>query len=265
MTDLSYLGVPSYPIYFLLRACTELAKNAFASDWLVFDPPTDKQLNLSVSLAFAFHRTAFKDRLESLQFALKTIDHLKNFKPKHRPDRSSKVFSGLYSRSPFGFRSGASTGASTPFDEKSQFMSGASRVGTPDPYDDGHAGDTEDNSSSSKKGKGKQKTARIKIERTSDSPAESRSDSPANTPSGYLSDHTYPPKNSRPTTPVRKNSDSADELAVVQAGKALKKAVLSDARNITGKGDEDELSGLGWTVGSTDEAKVCICYLPYLP
>lgn len=140
-------------------------------------------------------------------------------------------------------------------------MSGVSRISTPDPYDDGHAGDTEDNIASSKKGKGKQKHARVKITNSSASPAESRPDSPANTPSGYLTTHshdghTYPPRNSRPATPVRKNSDSADEHVVIQAGKALKKAVLSDARNMTGKGDEEDVSGLGWTVGSTEEAKV---------
>lgn len=79
--------------------------------------------------------------------------------------------------------------------------------------------------------------------------------------------HTYPPKSSspnvsssgspRPETPRvgRRGSDS-DDGAVLQAAKALKTAVLHDARNIKGKDDAD-ISGLGWAVGSTDEAKVC--------
>ncbi|KAL5527555.1 hypothetical protein ACEPAG_6356 [Sanghuangporus baumii] len=212
------------------------------------------QRMLSHFIAYAFHRTAFKERLDELNFALKTIDHLKTYKPKYRSERSSKLFSGFGARSPFGFRSGAST----PYDEKSHFIT--SRVETPDPDDDGHAGDTEDNSQSSKKGKGKLKHVRLK---SGNSPVYSRPDSPANALSGHHvtnshEDHIYPPKivnlDSRPVTPVRRNSDSNDELVVVQAGKALKKAVLSDARNITGKGDDD-VEGLGWTVGSTEEAK----------
>lgn len=62
----------------------------------------------------------------------------------------------------------------------------------------------------------------------------------------------------RPITPARRNSNSSDELAVVQAGKALKKAILHDARNMTGKADEEGVGVLGWTVGSTQEAKVII-------
>ncbi|EJD01268.1 uncharacterized protein FOMMEDRAFT_110956 [Fomitiporia mediterranea MF3/22] len=215
------------------------------------------QRMLSHLIAFAFHETAFKDRLDELKFALKTIDHLKNFKPRHHRS-SAKIFGGFTPRGAFGFRSGGST----PYDEKSHFMAGTSRVGTPDPYDDGHAGDTEDNSTSSKKGKGKQKHSRVKSPSATTSPGESRPDSPANALSGQLvtnahEGHTYPPRSpeSRPITPVRRNSDPSDELAVVQAGKALKKAVLSDARNITGQGEEDDLTGLGWTVGSTQEAK----------
>ncbi|OCB90848.1 hypothetical protein A7U60_g1871 [Sanghuangporus baumii] len=212
------------------------------------------QRMLSHFIAYAFHRTAFKERLDELNFALKTIDHLKNYKPKYRPERSSKLFGGFGARSPFGHRSGAST----PYDERSHFIT--SRVAMPDPDDDGHAGDLEDNSQSSKKGKGKLKHARLK---SGNSPDYSRPDSPANTLSGQLvtnshEEHVYPPKtvnlDSRPATPVRRNSDSSDELAVIQAGKALKKAVLSDARNMTGKGD-DGVEGLGWTVGSTQEAK----------
>lgn len=134
--------------------------------------------------------------------------------------------------------------------------------------DDGNAGDLEDNSQSSRKGKGKQKHARLK---SGSSPVDSRPDSPANALSGHNvsnshDDHAYPPRavnlDSRPVTPVRKNSDPSDELAVVQAGKALKKAVLSDARNITGKGADDDIAGLGWTVSSTQEAKVPV-YLPF--
>jgi hypothetical protein len=227
---------------------------------------------LNKHIAFSFHRTAFKDRLEDLQSALKTIDHLKKYKPKHRANRSSGLFAGFnpMSKAAFGFKSSPNT----PADEKAHFFSNvtsrynspdASRKGTPDPYDEGHSADCEDNANSSKKGKGKAKTDRDKGLLTT--PVESRPESPANAYSGKLFTnvspvHSYPPRLSpspRPT-PSRRNSNESDKNVVLEAGKALKKAALHDARNITGNGDSD-LGGLGWAVGSTDEARVSAIYL----
>ena len=205
--------------------------------------------------------------MEALERNLKTIEHLKKYKPKHRASRSSGLFSGFApaltpTLRPFGVRSAANT----PAEERAHFFSGAtsradsptvSRKGTPDLYDDGHAGDLEDNSpGSSKKGKGKAKHVKVKEEPISIStPIESRPDSPAAGKlfTNTMPDHFYPPTPS--PRPSRRNSNDSDENAVLQAGKVLKKAVLHDARNLTGKEDTD-IAGLGWAVGSTDEARV---------
>lgn len=49
-------------------------------------------------------------------------------------------------------------------------------------------------------------------------------------------------------------SATPERAAFVTVGKALKNAVLHDARNISGK--EKDLSSLTWNVTSTSEAKV---------
>ena len=218
-------------------------------------------------LAFTFHKTAFKDRLETLKIGLKTVDHLKKYKPRH--SRSSKVLGGIISPLTFGL---GKTPIGTPYHEKSHFLS-PSRPGTPEVYDDGHAGDSEDNTpASSKKGKAKQKRVRVKVD-TSNLSGMSTPASGAGSPttasapiakSGQLftnstvDEHTYPPAQSPNTsgagTPSRKSSED-QEGVVLHAAKALKTAVLHDARNIVGKGDEEEIS-LGWSVSSTHEAKV---------
>ncbi|KAH8118525.1 Mechanosensitive ion channel-domain-containing protein [Phellopilus nigrolimitatus] len=213
------------------------------------------QRMLSHMIAFAFHKTAFKDRLESLKMALKTIDHLKNYKPRHRPERSSKLFGG-FGTPKFGL---------SPYFEKSHFIPGSSRVGAPEPYDDGHTGDCEDNST--KKGKGKQKHTGIKTMSGTFTP-DLRPDSPANAHSEQLitnshgGDHNYPPKASpvegsrspHSGTPGRRSSEHEEDNTIVHAAKALKTAVMHDARNLKGN-DDAEISGLGWSIGSPHEAK----------
>ncbi|KAI5124783.1 hypothetical protein M0805_005417 [Coniferiporia weirii] len=216
---------------------------------------------LSQMIAFAFHRVAFKDRLESLFLSLKTIERLKNYKPRHH--RSSRLFGGFstpISKAAFTFGSGGTT----PHNEKSRFTPNASRAGTPDPDGDGNAGDTEDNVPSSRKGKERQKHTRVKTMDGALSPT-SRPSSPANAgrhATEPSNGHTYPPKQSptegisslRFETHARRSSDSDDENVVLHAAKALKSAVLHDARNITGNGDDDTMN-LGWSVGSPQEAK----------
>ncbi|KAJ3841228.1 Mechanosensitive ion channel-domain-containing protein [Lentinula raphanica] len=71
------------------------------------------QKMLSHMIAFAFHRTAFKERLDEVQQALKVIEQLRNYRPKH--DR-------------FGRQSNRSSGWawSTPVLEKASFGFGKS-------------------------------------------------------------------------------------------------------------------------------------------
>lgn len=184
------------------------------------------------------------------------------------------------------------TPGATPYNEKSHFLN-SSRSETPDLYDDGHAGDSEDNSPmSSKKGKAKQKRVRVNIatEGTSGTatPA-SRSGSPItesparglpvsgqlytnSMPTVDTQQHTYPPTStssnglspnrSGAATPTHKSSESEGDGVMLHAAKALKTAVLHDARNIAGKEDDEGFS-LGWSVGSTQEAKVSSWFLVF--
>lgn len=212
--------------------------------------------------AVAFHRTAFKDRIDSVKGALRTIDHLRQYRPK-RADRSSRLFGGShtpgFALSSLGFGSGS---GATPFNEKSEFITGSSRNGTPETDDEGHA-DHEDNSGfwSKRKGKAKQRESRPSV------------------PKVFIDEtHSYPPKASpidsgtasgsgtphRPGTPIGRKSHDEDG-AVLHAAKALKSAVLHDARNFRGDADENEgITGLGWNVGSAHEAKVILVYLSCL-
>lgn len=199
-------------------------------------------------LALAFHQTAFKERIQSIKKNLKTIDHLRDYRPKNRHvDRSSKMFGSGHS-TPALALSTLGFGGATPQNEKSEFMAGHSRVGTPDTEDEGHAADFEDNLFRWK-GKGKKGQSRPRISVMGASSEDQQ--------------HTYPPKPSpiegtdsprRPGTPIGRKSHD-DEAAIVHAAKVLKTAVLHDARNLTGKENED-VTGLGWSVGSAHEAKV---------
>ncbi|KAH7869025.1 uncharacterized protein C8R40DRAFT_1177155 [Lentinula edodes] len=72
------------------------------------------QKMLSHAIAFAFHRTAFKERLDEVQYSLKVIEQLRNYRPKH--DR-------------FGRQSGARSSGwawGTPVLEKAGFGFGKS-------------------------------------------------------------------------------------------------------------------------------------------
>ena len=203
--------------------------------------------------AFAFHRTAFKERIDSLKKTLRTIDHLREYSPR-RPDRSSRLF--VSSHSPafafpnLGFNSGS---GATPYNEKSEFITGNSRIGTPETDDDGHA-DSEDNSGfwSKKKGKAKQRESKPTVSKLNVDETHSYPPKPSPIDSGTASGSGTP---HRPGTPIRKSHE--EDGAVVQAAKVLKSAVLHDARNFRGDADENEaITGLGWNVGSSHEAKV---------
>jgi len=228
-------------------------------------------------IAFAFHQKAFSERIEVLQHDLAVIDHLRSYRPKrtHRAHRS--VFSSFPNL------------MGTPGLERGGFTWGLgggvnsgrrSRPSTPDVTDeDGHVGDTELTVRDTKKKKTKrswgiksafssrQNSGRDSIEMdTADTKA------PSDHPYDRHDNHKYPHK-SAPTsvpgasrhsplgpsgksTPLQRNSDDDDEAVVVQAAKALKTAVLHDARNLKGKDPGN--TGLGWDVTSAKEAKVSL-------
>ncbi|KAF8897125.1 Mechanosensitive ion channel-domain-containing protein [Infundibulicybe gibba] len=225
---------------------------------------------LSHAIAFSFHRTAYQDRLVSLQESLSAIETLREYRPKISAPRP---------------KSGARTpvfGGFTPFSEKEHFnfLSGALRSATPPGRrhrgtrsQDGDDGDTEEDGEktvvgskkSTMNGKGKEKKRASWLhgqgvdegmDSNTSSPVRGKEvyDSPqprAATPSGLLSNssspHRYPPSPN-----VGAETTGAD-ATLVQAAKVLKSAVLHDARNIQGK--TNDLVAMTWNVNSAHEAK----------
>ncbi|KAI0722160.1 Mechanosensitive ion channel-domain-containing protein [Cerioporus squamosus] len=209
------------------------------------------QKMLSHFVAFSFHRTAYRERLQEVQEALKVIEKLRTYRPKRRHaqkssfGRSTPVFSALL----------------TPAHEKDHFLGGRSRPGTPG---GSRAGTPEQNCTSSDEDRDATLVARKRKgkARRSWRTHEDKPDLRVNT----ADQHRYPPSplagspanTGSPAGGSRRRSSDSDDPAVViqaatQAAKALKTAMLHDARNIQGK--DEELNGLVWNVSSSHEAK----------
>ncbi|KAL1706074.1 hypothetical protein EV121DRAFT_257807, partial [Schizophyllum commune] len=203
------------------------------------------QKMLSHAIAFAFHRTAFKERIEEVAQALRVIERLRDYHPKNR-SRSSGF-------NKFGFN--------TPTLEKTGFEFGVKkrreqRNSREVDTDDGHDADGEDDKDRTlvdKKAKDHKKKSASFFNRAGSSQqadvdmelmgSSSRPMTPAST--NTPSPHRYPP------TGTGRPGDETPEV-LMQAAKALKTAVLHDARNI--KGEQSD-NGLSWNVNSTSEAK----------
>ncbi|KAG1753685.1 Mechanosensitive ion channel-domain-containing protein [Suillus paluster] len=210
------------------------------------------QRMLSHAVAFAFHRTAYKERLDEVRKALQVIEKLRNYKPKSSSRHKSNhtpmfaTLSGLM-----------------PFSEKEHFNLLSSRLrsesSVPSENDDA---DMEDGAAKAKKRKGKGKHRQrntatfiasedLESYGTTPEPVGSVATTPAtHSPVDKHTTHKYPP------TPAGQRSvypHNDDPTIVVQAAKAFKTAVLHDARNI--KGADDELEALVFSVGSAHEAK----------
>ncbi|KAJ6567253.1 Mechanosensitive ion channel-domain-containing protein [Mycena vulgaris] len=177
------------------------------------------QRMLSHVIAFAFHRTAFKDRMDAVQETLLVVEQLRQYHPK-----PSKRTSGL--RTPlFG-------GFQTPTLDKDHFNFLSSKLR--DHKRRSEMGEVDwEAEAKNKKGKG---------------PAREQSGllTPMGRPMSTISEdhspHRYPPSRGEPN----------DATLVGAAAKALKNAVLHDARNIKGK---DATAGMQWNVNSAHEAK----------
>ncbi|TFK43314.1 Mechanosensitive ion channel-domain-containing protein [Crucibulum laeve] len=235
------------------------------------------QRMLSHFIAFSFHRTAYKERVEAVEEALGVIEKLRDYRPKFHTPRSG-------TRTPaFGFM--------TPFSEKDHFnyLSGALRDATPPPSrsharfasDDADDADVEDADRTmvnpkSKKGKnrhswfgsGENKPLKSGTSSTDEyvqkrgidndielMPPSSVSTSRPGTPSQF-NPHRYPPSpKGSPRQSVDTHTPSGEGGdTLVQAAKAIKNAILHDARNIGGNDDSDA-AALSWNVGSSKEAK----------
>lgn len=135
--------------------------------------------------------------------------------------------------------------------------------------DEGMAGDIDDEKSGSRKGKQRANRRSVfsMLRTNSESTAvPSRPDSPSVALSAGSESHTYPPSRtpplgvsspSRPGTPNARRSEE-EERVIVHAAKALKTAVLHDARNLIHHDEDEAIAGLGWSVNSPREAKVWI-------
>ncbi|TBU44799.1 Mechanosensitive ion channel-domain-containing protein [Dichomitus squalens] len=253
------------------------------------------QKMLSHFIAFSFHRTAYKERLEEVGDALRVIEKLRVYRPKRRHaakssfGRSTPVFSALltpsHERDRFLNLNPNPNGGSRPSTPGGSRA--PSRAGTPEP---GHASDNDDDRETTLVGKkGKQRTSWFGHPRSQSEPQPQPRRQSSEESGGERSDqrlhnletqqHRYPPS-PLAHSPVhaggspararkghahahgdgeRESEDDADAAAMVQhaathAAKALKTAILHDARNIQGR-DDAELGGLVWNVTSSHEAK----------
>ncbi|KAJ6516274.1 Mechanosensitive ion channel-domain-containing protein [Mycena sanguinolenta] len=158
---------------------------------------------LSQLIAFAFHRTAFKDRLDAVEETLKVVEKLREYHPKS------------YKRSS-GFRTPLFGGFGTPTFDKENFNFVSSKLKDHKRHSEGN-------------------------------PLREGLAVPGSRPMSVIeedSPHHYPPS--------RGEREAHDVTLVATAAKALKSAILHDARNI---GGQDTISATDWNVNSAAEAK----------
>lgn len=187
------------------------------------------------AIAQTFHRTAYKERLDSVSESLRVIETLRDYKPvkSHQKKPSGARTPALFSMVPTMVGSRQNSRPISPV------------VGF---RDDGHMADNENEDSP--KSKGKRRSMLLP-----------NLGSDPNDPSvSMTSMHSYPPTPARSgaNTPTRRrdshDADDAGATAVVtQAAKVLKTAVLHDARNLKGKDSADK--ALMWDVTNSAEAK----------
>jgi hypothetical protein len=192
------------------------------------------QRMISQAVAQTFHETAYKERLDSVGESLHVIETLRDYKPvkSHQKKPSGTRTPVFFPKSPSRPGSRPSSGPASPV------------MGF---KDDGHMADSENEDSP--KGKGKRRSALFP-----------NPGGDPNDPSvSMASVHSYPPvPRSGANTPTRRrDSHDADDAGattvVTQAAKALKTAVLHDARNLRGKDGADRT--LVWDVTNSTEAK----------
>ncbi|KIJ19879.1 hypothetical protein PAXINDRAFT_67451 [Paxillus involutus ATCC 200175] len=206
------------------------------------------------AIAFAFHRTAYKERLEEVKTALRVIEKLRDYKPptRHQPHRSNGGHTPMFS---LGFM--------TPFTEKEHFNYPQHADNLSHGYDDGDDADVEDGSKDKhSKGKHRQRESRVFV-KVNEAPLESpglerRLTSPSNSamnspPETHPVSHRYPPRSARKRAVEQQMEQQEEHNPAIQAARAIKSAVLHDARNI--KGNSDDLSGLVFGINSSYEAK----------
>ncbi|KAG8218341.1 Mechanosensitive ion channel-domain-containing protein [Butyriboletus roseoflavus] len=201
---------------------------------------------LSHAIALAFHRTAYKERLEEVKCGLRVIEKLRDYKPRTRQHNNwSSSGHGMFN-----------LGFIHPFGERDSNRRQRD-VSVSQGYDGGNDADAEDN-----KGKGKQRPtdsgAFIRPhDITPDLSELEDSKTPTSRPAFYPSHekqnitHEYPPSRKRAAGQHMHQQEGHNPA--IQAARVIKSAILHDARNITG--NDNDLGELGFTVNSAHEAK----------
>ncbi|KAG6833603.1 hypothetical protein H0H87_004230 [Tephrocybe sp. NHM501043] len=231
---------------------------------------------LSHIIAFLFHRTAYRDRVSSVQEALNVIESLRKYRPKTKksPGTRTPIFGSVSSplslsdKDHYQSLNSALQSASTPGTPPATYSK--QRNSFYELEDLGTDADNEDHDrtfvhSSGKKGKKKDRLSWLHVgnkgkdKETSDLghtsehefeplPLSSRPVSPASTyQPESSSSHRYPPN--PPTT----DGHGSESTTLAHAAQLLKNAVLHDARNIKGKNIGD--GSMAWNISSTQEAK----------
>ncbi|KAF5393674.1 hypothetical protein D9757_000348 [Collybiopsis confluens] len=245
------------------------------------------QRMLSHAIAFAFHATAFKDRLEFVQTSLKVIEKLRNYRPKHN-NNFGRQSAGRHSawgwstpvleRAGFGL-SKSGHGKHTASSSQHHLNRSRDDDGTDADYDDERTAVGNNSRKSTLNSflggttKGKKRMSTIAasspsvfgehelgVLTTGSSPEPSRPRtpstaapfissplSPPNPPSGRMTPHRYPPGSASPRPSIESSLGAGETLAA--AAKALKTAFLHDARNIRGDDEEDTGGGIGGALG----------------
>jgi hypothetical protein len=193
---------------------------------LVRSPDSHVEFTVSSLLAFTFHRTAYKERLDEVKKALQVIEMLRNYKPKSSPRHKSNSSHPMF----------ATLTGLNPFCDKEHYTVLSDRLRSESSApSEGDEADMEDGAKlKKKKGKGKLQQREPTIVASEDF------DSSATTPEQYASaattpathspvdkhtTHKYPPT---PSGPRSVDPHTEDLTIVVQAAKALKTAVLHD-------------------------------------
>ncbi|KAF5363319.1 hypothetical protein D9756_000581 [Leucocoprinus leucothites] len=235
---------------------------------------------LSHAIAFNFHRTAYKERIASLEEALAAIEKLRDYRP-------VRPLSGNYR---IGTRTPILKTQAFSDKEHAKKLSQALKNVTPPQSsrghgDDGNDGDTSDIDHDAtlvyKKGKNsKNRRSWFEFNKKDDSRDDSstspggssgqcddqleeielRKQAIPNLPSSRpltpsnLNPHRYPPPGQSGAATPRSSVEGGLDGGVRQAAIALKNAVLHDARNLKGTSDDDQAQ-LSWGVSSSHEAK----------
>ncbi|KAJ2930224.1 hypothetical protein H1R20_g6858, partial [Candolleomyces eurysporus] len=233
------------------------------------------QQMLSHYIAWNFHQVAYKERIEKVQSALRVIEKLRSYRPKHHKRSGTQTPGGAYMFGP-------------QFSEKDHYRSlnnallsvaptTPSRLSYVSTSDLGHDTDLEDRDRTLVEKKRNRHSLFFKEPPSNGDRTTKESQALGNVNDGQdcrleeipLDPLPAPPKQTlaRPGSPLRPHLQhrpasghsrtataiSDTEATLVQAAKVLKKAVLHDARNIQGR--QEDLSGLAWDINSTQEAK----------